>query len=139
MAALFDRSLHGLTTFHAGFSFLTLHGNVSAEDREQRIFAFNEANSPYFVFLLSTRAGGLGVNLATADTVIIFDSDWYGLLCFAVYCSLVLNDIDFRNPMADAQAQDRAHRIGAPTQPILHVVFLMIFSLNDEITFRPKE
>ena len=49
-------------------------------------------DSPYFIFLLSTRAGGLGLNLATADTVILFDSDW--------------------NPMMDAQAQDRAHRIG---------------------------
>jgi hypothetical protein len=53
---------------------------------------FNAPNSEYFIFLLSTRAGGLGLNLATADTVIIFDSDW--------------------NPAMDAQAQDRAHRIG---------------------------
>jgi len=53
---------------------------------------FNAPNSPYFIFLLSTRAGGLGLNLQTADTVIIFDSDW--------------------NPHQDLQAQDRAHRIG---------------------------
>lgn len=53
---------------------------------------FNAPDSPYFVFLLSTRAGGLGLNLQTADTVIIFDSDW--------------------NPHQDLQAQDRAHRIG---------------------------
>lgn len=46
---------------------------------------FNAPDSPYFVFVLSTRAGGLGLNLATADTVVLFDSDW--------------------NPMMDAQAQ----------------------------------
>ena len=49
-------------------------------------------NAPQFVFLLSTRAGGLGINLATADTVIIYDSDW--------------------NPHNDIQAFSRAHRIG---------------------------
>lgn len=53
---------------------------------------FNEPGSEYFIFLLSTRAGGLGLNLQSADTVIIFDSDW--------------------NPHQDLQAQDRAHRIG---------------------------
>ena len=53
---------------------------------------FNEPNSQYDVFLLSTRAGGLGLNLQTADTVIIFDSDW--------------------NPQMDLQAEDRVHRMG---------------------------
>ncbi len=75
-----------------GFQYLRLDGNTSSEEREKRMFMFNDPDSPYFIFLLSTRAGGLGLNLATADTVIIFDSDW--------------------NPMMDAQAQDRAHRIG---------------------------
>ncbi|GMI21943.1 hypothetical protein TeGR_g9746, partial [Tetraparma gracilis] len=75
-----------------GYSSLRLDGGTSAEDRERRMYRFNMPDSPDFVFLLSTRAGGLGLNLATADTVIIFDSDW--------------------NPTADAQASDRAHRIG---------------------------
>ncbi|CAI5742810.1 unnamed protein product [Hyaloperonospora brassicae] len=77
---------------YRGFRYLRLDGSTSADEREQRMFMFNAPDSPFFVFLLSTRAGGLGLNLATADTVIIFDSDW--------------------NPAMDAQAQDRAHRIG---------------------------
>lgn len=54
---------------------------------------FNAPDSPYFVFVLSTRAGGLGLNLATADTVVLFDSDW--------------------NPMMDAQAQVRHEMVPA--------------------------
>jgi SNF2 family DNA or RNA helicase len=77
---------------YRGFMHLRLDGSTSSEDREKRMYMFNDPDSPYFIFLLSTRAGGLGLNLATADTVILFDSDW--------------------NPMMDAQAQDRAHRIG---------------------------
>uniref|UniRef100_A0A8C2DIM9 SWI/SNF related, matrix associated, actin dependent regulator of chromatin, subfamily a, member 2 n=1 Tax=Cyprinus carpio TaxID=7962 RepID=A0A8C2DIM9_CYPCA len=61
------------------------------EDYFSTTFSFNEC-SQYFIFLLSTRAGGLGLNLQAADTVVIFDSDW--------------------NPHQDLQAQDRAHRIG---------------------------
>ncbi|CAM9912851.1 unnamed protein product [Ectocarpus fasciculatus] len=75
-----------------GYSYLRLDGATSSEEREKRMARFNAPDSPYFVFVLSTRAGGLGLNLATADTVILFDSDW--------------------NPMMDMQAQDRAHRIG---------------------------
>ncbi|OZJ01737.1 hypothetical protein BZG36_05117 [Bifiguratus adelaidae] len=75
-----------------GFPYLRLDGSTKAEDRSSLLKVFNAENSPYFVFLLSTRAGGLGLNLQTADTVIIYDSDW--------------------NPHQDLQAQDRAHRIG---------------------------
>jgi SWI/SNF-related matrix-associated actin-dependent regulator of chromatin subfamily A member 5 len=50
---------------------------VSGLERQRRVDAFNSnAGGNKFVFLLSTRAGGLGINLATADTVIIYDSDW---------------------------------------------------------------
>nr|XP_043610939.1 CHD3-type chromatin-remodeling factor PICKLE [Erigeron canadensis] len=69
-----------------------IDGKVSGGERQVRIDRFNAANSSRFCFLLSTRAGGLGINLATADTVIIYDSDW--------------------NPHADLQAMARAHRLG---------------------------
>jgi superfamily II DNA/RNA helicase len=74
------------------YEYCRIDGNTTYEDREDRIAAFNKPNSEKFIFVLSTRAGGLGINLQTADTVILFDSDW--------------------NPQADLQAQDRAHRIG---------------------------
>jgi len=72
--------------------YLRLDGTTKSEERGVLLKRFNEPNSEFFIFLLSTRAGGLGLNLQTADTVIIFDSDW--------------------NPHMDLQAQDRAHRIG---------------------------
>ncbi|XP_039400593.1 probable global transcription activator SNF2L2 isoform X5 [Mauremys reevesii] len=74
------------------FLYLRLDGTTKSEDRAALLKKFNEPGSQYFIFLLSTRAGGLGLNLQAADTVIIFDSDW--------------------NPHQDLQAQDRAHRIG---------------------------
>ncbi|KAI9007483.1 SNF2 family N-terminal domain-containing protein [Phycomyces nitens] len=77
---------------YRGFSYLRLDGSTKADDRSELLRLFNAPGSPYFIFLLSTRAGGLGLNLQTADTVVIFDSDW--------------------NPHQDLQAQDRAHRIG---------------------------
>ena len=51
-------------------------GNTSGEDREAQIDAYNAEGSEKFIFLLSTRAGGLGINLYTADIVILYDSDW---------------------------------------------------------------
>uniref|UniRef100_A0A671YHR7 SWI/SNF related BAF chromatin remodeling complex subunit ATPase 4a n=1 Tax=Sparus aurata TaxID=8175 RepID=A0A671YHR7_SPAAU len=77
---------------YRSFKYLRLDGTTKAEDRGMLLKTFNDPASEYFVFLLSTRAGGLGLNLQSADTVIIFDSDW--------------------NPHQDLQAQDRAHRIG---------------------------
>ena len=69
-----------------------IDGQTKGSERQQAIDAFSRKGSDYFIFLLSTRAGGLGINLATADVVILYDSDW--------------------NPQADLQAEDRAHRIG---------------------------
>uniref|UniRef100_A0A673NBQ0 Transcription activator BRG1 n=1 Tax=Sinocyclocheilus rhinocerous TaxID=307959 RepID=A0A673NBQ0_9TELE len=77
---------------YRNFKYLRLDGTTKAEDRGMLLKNFNDPSFQYFIFLLSTRAGGLGLNLQTADTVIIFDSDW--------------------NPHQDLQAQDRAHRIG---------------------------
>jgi SNF2 family DNA or RNA helicase len=59
-----------------GYTFLRLDGTVKSDERGKLVKDFNDKNSPYFIFLLSTRAGGLGLNLQSADTVIIFDSDW---------------------------------------------------------------
>ncbi|KAK9447087.1 SNF2 family N-terminal domain-containing protein [Limtongia smithiae] len=74
-----------------------LDGNVKQDDRQIQIDNFN-TDPEYMLFLISTRAGGLGINLTSADTVILFDSDW--------------------NPQQDLQAMDRAHRIGQ-TKPVL--------------------
>lgn len=78
------------------FPYQRLDGSIRGEFRKQALEHFNAEGSQDFCFLLSTRAGGLGINLATADTVIIFDSDW--------------------NPQNDLQAQARAHRIGQKNQ-----------------------
>ena len=51
-------------------------GNTSGEDRESQIEEYNRAGTDKFIFLLSTRAGGLGINLYTADVVVLYDSDW---------------------------------------------------------------
>jgi len=75
-----------------GYQFQRLDGTIPAGPRRMAINHFNADDSDDFCFLLSTRAGGLGINLMTADTVIIYDSDW--------------------NPQADLQAMARAHRIG---------------------------
>lgn len=75
-----------------GIKYLRLDGSTKADDRQTMLKEFNAPHSEFFCFLLSTRAGGLGLNLQTADTVVIFDTDW--------------------NPHQDLQAQDRAHRIG---------------------------
>ena len=75
-----------------GYEHCRIDGQTAHEDRIEAIDEFNKPGSDKFIFLLTTRAGGLGINLATADIVIMYDSDW--------------------NPQVDLQAQDRAHRIG---------------------------
>lgn len=75
-----------------GMKHRRLDGRMNAMEKQKRIDEYNAPDSPYFAFLLSTRSGGVGINLATADTVIILDPDF--------------------NPHQDIQALSRAHRIG---------------------------
>ena len=74
-----------------GHIYLRLDGTTKVEQRQLLMERFNE-DKRIFVFILSTRSGGVGINLTGADTVVFYDSDW--------------------NPTMDAQAQDRCHRIG---------------------------
>ncbi|XP_055918769.1 helicase domino isoform X2 [Eupeodes corollae] len=76
---------------HHGHIYLRLDGSTRVEQRQILMERFN-GDKRIFVFILSTRSGGVGINLTGADTVIFYDSDW--------------------NPTMDAQAQDRCHRIG---------------------------
>ncbi|XP_074646816.1 chromodomain-helicase-DNA-binding protein 8-like isoform X2 [Tubulanus polymorphus] len=77
---------------HKSYPYERLDGRIRGNLRQEAIDRFSKPDSDRFVFLLCTRAGGLGINLTAADTVIIFDSDW--------------------NPQNDLQAQARCHRIG---------------------------
>ncbi|KAG0091456.1 hypothetical protein BGZ93_005910 [Podila epicladia] len=79
-----------------GYEYCRIDGQTGHEDRVAAIDEYNKPDSSKFIFLLTTRAGGLGINLVTADIVILYDSDW--------------------NPQVDLQAQDRAHRIGQKKQ-----------------------
>src|SRR5579859_1344422 len=78
------------------FKYCRIDGSTAHEDRITAIDEYNKEGSEKFIFLLTTRAGGLGINLTTADVVVLYDSDW--------------------NPQADLQAMDRAHRIGQTKQ-----------------------
>ncbi|XP_055385541.1 chromodomain-helicase-DNA-binding protein 1 [Condylostylus longicornis] len=100
------------------FPFQRLDGSIKGEMRRQALDHFNAENSQDFCFLLSTRAGGLGINLATADTVIIFDSDW--------------------NPQNDLQAQARAHRIGQKNQVNIYRL-VTAKSVEEDIVERAKK
>lgn len=82
------------------YKYCRIDGSTAHEDRIAAIDDYNKEGSEKFLFLLTTRAGGLGINLTTADIVILFDSDW--------------------NPQADLQAMDRAHRIGQTKQVVVY-------------------
>ncbi|MEJ1276414.1 helicase lymphoid specific [Cricetulus griseus] len=96
------------------FTFSRLDGSMSYSEREKNIHSFN-VDPDVFIFLVSTRAGGLGINLTAADTVIIYDSDW--------------------NPQSDLQAQDRCHRIGQ-TKPVVVYRLVTANTIDQKIVER---
>ncbi|KAI8344186.1 P-loop containing nucleoside triphosphate hydrolase protein [Chlamydoabsidia padenii] len=102
----------------ANIKYVRLDGNTKQVDRVDRIDAFNAPNSDVKVFLLTTRAGGVGINLATSDTVIVYDSDF--------------------NPHADLQAISRAHRFGQKN-PVLVLRFITRFSVEERIVEKSKK
>ncbi|KAJ2522156.1 ATP-dependent DNA helicase Hrp3, partial [Coemansia sp. RSA 1939] len=100
-----------------GYAYQRLDGSVPSEVRKRSIEHYNAPGSPDFVFLLSTRAGGLGINLETADTVVLYDSDF--------------------NPQADMQAMARAHRIGQKKQVSVYR-FVSRNTIEEDILERAK-
>ena len=94
--------------------YLRLDGETKQDERIEAMQLWNKPESPFSVFILSTRAGGLGLNLQTADTVILFDSDW--------------------NPMMDQQAEDRAHRYGQKKE--VRVFILLSENSVEEAIFK---
>ena len=99
------------------WNYCRLDGSTKGEDRDSMMDDFNAPGSDKFCFLLSTRAGGLGINLATADIVILYDSDW--------------------NPQVDLQAMDRAHRIGQ-TKPVRVFRFISDGTVEEKIVERAE-
>ncbi|PWI75874.1 chromatin remodelling complex ATPase chain ISW1 [Purpureocillium lilacinum] len=99
MSRLLD-ILEDYCVFRESTSIVALTVATAHEDRIAAIDEYNKPGSEKFVFLLTTRAGGLGINLTSADIVILYDSDW--------------------NPQADLQAMDRAHRIGQTKQVVVY-------------------
>ncbi|XP_069804973.1 chromodomain-helicase-DNA-binding protein 3 isoform X2 [Dendropsophus ebraccatus] len=96
-----------------GYKYERIDGGITGSLRQEAIDRFNAPGAQQFCFLLSTRAGGLGINLATADTVIIYDSDW--------------------NPHNDIQAFSRAHRIGQANKVMIYR-FVTRASVEERIT-----
>jgi SNF2 family DNA or RNA helicase len=107
---MFSQFLENLTIMEdfldgLGLQHRRLDGSTTSLEKQKRIDEFNAPDSPYFAFLLSTRAGGVGINLATADTVIILDPDF--------------------NPHQDIQALSRAHRIGQKNKVLVFQLMTM--------------
>ncbi|KAK8383258.1 hypothetical protein O3P69_011625 [Scylla paramamosain] len=96
-----------------GYKYERIDGGITGLARQEAIDRFNAPGAQQFIFLLSTRAGGLGINLATADTVIIYDSDW--------------------NPHNDIQAFSRAHRIGQANKVMIYR-FVTRNSVEERVT-----
>ncbi|KAJ3190862.1 hypothetical protein HK101_008292 [Irineochytrium annulatum] len=86
-----------------GHLFLRIDGESKMETRQGLLDAFNAPGSDYFVFLLTTRTGGVGINLTSADTIIMYDADW--------------------NPHQDIQAMARVHRIGQKKPVLIFKLF----------------
>jgi SWI/SNF-related matrix-associated actin-dependent regulator of chromatin subfamily A member 5 len=101
-----------------GHSYVRLDGETNRVKRRLDVRRFNALRSSIFVFLISTRAGGLGLNLASADTVILYDSDW--------------------NPQVDLQAMERAHRIGQ-TKPVRIYRLICRGSVEERIVLRAEK
>jgi superfamily II DNA or RNA helicase len=95
-----------------GLTYSRIDGSISSLEKQKRIDAFNAPDSPLFAMLLSTRAGGVGINLATADTVIVLDPDF--------------------NPHQDLQALSRSHRIGQK-KPVLCFTITTKDSVEEKI------
>ncbi|XP_042901468.1 chromatin-remodeling ATPase INO80 isoform X1 [Parasteatoda tepidariorum] len=98
-------------------TYMRLDGSSKIADRRDMVADF-QTRSDIFVFLLSTRAGGLGINLTAADTVIFYDSDW--------------------NPTVDQQAMDRAHRLGQTKQVTVYRLVCQ-GSIEERILQRARE
>jgi len=99
------------------YKYVRLDGSSRLDDRRDMVDAYQKDPS-IFIFLLSTRAGGLGINLTAADTVIFYDSDW--------------------NPTMDAQAMDRAHRLGQ-TKPVTVYRLITRNTVEEKILLRAKQ
>ena len=95
--------------YNLGLGCYRLDGSIKAEDREMAIQSFNDNKNDCKVFLISTRAGGVGINLQAADTIILYDSDW--------------------NPQQDLQAMSRVHRLGQTK----NVLVLRLVTVSNEV------
>ncbi|KAM0843843.1 hypothetical protein ACQ4PT_057446 [Festuca glaucescens] len=104
--------------FTLGYKYARIDGQTSLSARQERIKEYNNVESETFIFLMSTRAGGLGIDLPGADRVIIYDPDF--------------------NPFMDLQAQSRAHRIGQ-TRPVVVYQLITKCSVEEKILQKSKQ